>query len=79
MFRGRLNADETGKSDAELRYENSENEFDIIEWKTENYMVSYSFLICAYNEKRQTVRYIASGACGHESKEDGPYYLSLDW
>ena len=37
----------------------------------------YWFLIFAYNDKTQRVRYIASYAV--DSFPEGPYYLSLDW
>lgn len=37
------------------------------------------YLIAAYNDKEQKMRYIASACCGHESFENGPYYLTLDW
>lgn len=42
-------------------------------WDSENYW----FLIFAFNDKTQKVRYIASYAV--DSYSDGPYYLSLDW
>jgi len=38
-----------------------------------------TYLIAAYNDKEQKMRYIASSCCGHESFENGPYYLTLDW
>lgn len=42
-------------------------------WEDENYW----FLIFAFNDKTQKVRYIASYAI--DSFPEGPYYLSLDW
>ncbi len=38
---------------------------------------TYWFLIFAYNDKTNTVRYIASYSI--DSLRDGPYYLSMDW
>lgn len=67
------------KSESEKRYEESKDEFKINEWATEEYYVSYSFLICAYNDKQQKIRYIASERCSHERLKEAPYYISLDW
>lgn len=67
----------------ELRYEESKNEFEIENWGFDDndvrYRTQYDFLICAYNDKGQKVRYIASSCCGHANRKDGPYYISLDW
>ena len=38
-----------------------------------------TYLIAAYNDKEQKMRYIASSCCGHKKFENGPYYLTLDW
>ncbi|MBQ7122711.1 MAG: MerR family transcriptional regulator [Clostridia bacterium] len=67
------------KSKAEQHYLETGNEFEIKKWDTEEYRTSYHFLICAYNDKLQKVRYIASECCYHCTPADGPYYLSLDW
>lgn len=56
-------------------YKDAGDEFDIKEWSR----VSYDFLICAYNDKQQKIRYIASGRCSHERLKEAPYYISLDW
>lgn len=66
-------------SETEKRYDESKDEFEIGEWYTEEYHISYDFLICAYNDKQQKIRYIASGRCSHERSKEAPYYLSLDW
>lgn len=66
----------------ELLYEKSKNEFEIENWDSngsDGYRTFYNFLICAYNDKEQKVRYIASSCCGHENRKGGPYYVSLDW
>ncbi len=67
----------------EFLYEESKNEFEISEWNADlnpvYFSTNYDFLICAYNDKEQKVRYIASACCGHTNREGGPYYLSLDW
>lgn len=71
------------KCDDELRYSESKNEFEIENWESHNngnrHRTRYDFLICAYNDKEQKIRYIASNCCGHANREGGPYYLSLDW
>ncbi|MBQ3044445.1 MAG: MerR family transcriptional regulator [Clostridia bacterium] len=67
------------KSKAEQHYLETGNEFEIKKWDTEEYRTSYHFLICAYNDKLQKFRYIASECCYHCTPADGPYYLSLDW
>lgn len=59
----------------EQYYKSCEDEFVIENWGR----ISYSFAVAAYNDKTQKVRYIASGCCGHNSSNVGPYYLSLDW
>lgn len=38
-----------------------------------------SYLIGAYNDTEQKMRYIASSCCGHDEFENGPYYQNLDW
>lgn len=67
----------------ELLYEESKNEFEIKKWDGSigdvRYRTQYDFLICAYNDKEQKVRYIASTCCGHANRDEGPHYLSLDW
>ncbi len=67
----------------EFLYEESKNEFEISEWNADlnpvYFSTNYDFLICAYNDKEQKVRYITSACCGHTNREGGPYYLSLDW
>lgn len=67
----------------ELLYEETKDEFKIENWDgyegREQYRTQYDFLICAYNDKEQKVRYIASTCCGHANRKGGPYYLSLDW
>ena len=67
----------------ELLYEETKNEFEIENWGLDDdavrYRTRYDFLICAYNDKDQKVRYIASACCGHANRKGGPYYLSLDW
>ncbi len=71
------------KCDDELRYSESKNEFEIENWESHNngnrHRTRYDFLICAYNDKEQKIRYIASNCCGHANRKGGPYYLSLDW
>ncbi len=67
----------------ELLYEETKNEFEIENWGFDDdavrYRTRYNFLICAYNDKEQKVRYIASACCGHANRKGGPYYLTLDW
>ena len=67
----------------ELLYEESKNEFEIKNWEGKfnslHFRTEYDFLICAYNDKEQKVRYIASSCRGPIARPDGPYYLSLDW
>lgn len=41
--------------------------------------VHHSYLIAAYNDKEQKIRYIASFCCPHHSSDTEPFYLSLDW
>ena len=72
------------KCDDELKYNESKNEFEIENWDGYvgncRYKTRYKFLICAYNDKEQKVRYIASSsATGFGNRKGGPYYLSLDW
>lgn len=64
-------------NESEQRYEKTGDEFEIEIWGKER--ISYSFLICAYNDKQQKIRYIVSECCSHEKRKNGPYYLSLDW
>ncbi len=66
-------------SEKEKNYEETGDEFAIETWVTDEYYITYDLLICAFNNKEQKMRYIASQICGHERDEDGPYYLSLDW
>lgn len=68
-----------GKKEEEKKYKETNNEFVIERWSTDEYEVTYTFLICAYNDKEQKMRYIASECCGHTTPENGPYYLTLDW
>lgn len=68
----------------ELLYEKTKDEFQIKNWDMSTpdlcYNTQYDFLICAYNDKEQKVRYIASSSItGFENRDGGPYYLSLDW
>lgn len=67
----------------ELLYEESKNEFEIKNWEGKcnslHFRTEYDFLICAYNDKEQKIRYIASSCRGPTTRPDGPYYLSLDW
>ncbi len=67
----------------ELMYGKSKDEFEIENWDNHsginNYRTRYNFLICAFNDKEQKVRYIASQCCPHANRNEGPYYLSLDW
>ena len=72
------------KCDDELKYNESKNEFEIENWDGYigncRYKTQYKFLICAYNDKEQKVRYIASSSdTGFGNRKGGPYYLSLDW
>ncbi len=71
------------RSEDEFLYDESKNEFEISKWNADynpvHYGTQYDFLICAYNDKEQKVRYIASACCYHTNREGGPYYLSLDW
>lgn len=72
------------KCDDELKYSESKNEFEIENWDGYvgncRYKTQYKFLICAYNDKEQKVRYIASSSdTGFGNRKGGPYYLSLDW
>lgn len=53
-----------------------ETEFEITDWSE---MGEYSILLCAYNDKEHKIRYAVSERCYHEQRENGPYYLSLDW
>lgn len=67
----------------EILYEKSKSEFEIKNWEGKcnslHFRAEYDFLICAYNDKEQKVRYIVSACCGNTNRKDGPYYLSLDW
>ena len=54
-----------------LYFENTDDEKE--SWEDDNYF----FLIFAYNDKTNMVRYITSYAI--DSLDYGPYYLSLDW
>ena len=63
-------------SEAEQQYKESENELDVTDWSN---VGSYRILLCAYNDKEHKIRYIISERCGHEHRENGPYYTSLDW
>lgn len=67
----------------ELLYKEAKSEFEIKNWEGEcnslHFGTKYDFLICAYNDKEQKVRYIASSCRGSITRPDGPYYLSLDW
>ena len=67
----------------DLKYTETKDEFGIENWDMRNtdsdYDTRYNFLICAYNDKEQKVRYIASSSDGFENRKGGPYYLSLDW
>lgn len=74
---GYVNGNSDEASESEQRYEETGDEFDIESWGTER--ISYSFLICAYNDKQQKIRYIVSECCSHATRKDGPYYLSLEW
>lgn len=58
-----------------LYYEDS---YTVEEEKKNNWQDKYfCFLIFAYNDQTNTVRYIASYAL--DSYDEGPYYLTLDW
>lgn len=76
-------SDEPDRCKDDLQYRDSKNEFEIENWDNHSgnnqYRTRYDFLICAYNDKEQKVRYIASECCGHANRKGGPYYLSLDW
>ncbi len=72
-----INDSSDKSNEAEQLYEETGDEFDIDNWKTER--INYSFLLCAYNDKQQKIRYIVSENCSHEKRDNGPYYLSLDW
>lgn len=68
----------------ETVYEKTKDEFQIENWDMtipeSDYDTRYDFLICAYNDKEQKVRYIASSSItGFGNRKGGPYYLSLDW
>ncbi len=68
----------------ETVYEKTKDEFQIENWDMttpdSDYDTRYDFLICAYNDKKQKVRYIASSSItGFGNRKGGPYYLSLDW
>lgn len=67
------------KSEKERHYIETNDEFEVGIWNTEEYRTSYSFLICAYNDKLRKIRYIASECCYHSTPQDGPYHLYLDW
>ena len=41
--------------------------------------MDHSYLIAAYNDKEQKMRYIASFCCAHHSSDAEPFYLSLEW
>lgn len=41
--------------------------------------MDHSYLIAAYNDKEQKMRYIASFCCAHHSSDTEPFYLSLEW
>ena len=71
--------DESENNEDKLRYEKSKNEFEIENWNKNGHTVNYDFLICAYNDKEQRIRYIASASRCYESRKNGPYYLSLEW
>lgn len=66
--------DETGE--AEGQNKESENEFAVTDWSEAG---TYSILFCAYNDKEQKIRYTVSERCGHEHRNEGPYYTTLDW
>ena len=78
---GQVSFDEdvSENNEDKLRYEKSKNEFEIETWNKNGHMVNYDFLICAYNDKEQKIRYIASASRCYESRKNGPYYLSLEW
>lgn len=78
-YSAQFSGDNSKISETEKRYEETKNEFEIGEWSTEEYHINYDFLICAYNDKQQKIRYIASGRCPHERSEEAPFYVSLDW
>lgn len=68
----------------EILYEKTKDEFQIENWDMStpysDYDTRYDFLICAYNDRAQKVRYIASSSItGFENRKGGPYYVSLDW
>ena len=78
---GQVSFDEdvSENNEDKLRYEKSKNEFEIETWNKNGHTVDYDFLICAYNDKEQKIRYIASASRCYESRKNGPYYLSLEW
>ena len=78
---GQVSFDEdvSENNEDKLRYEKSKNEFEIETWNKNGHTVNYDFLICAYNDKEQKIRYIASASRCYESRKNGPYYLSLEW
>lgn len=56
----------------------NKGDWTIIYYKNEEKM-GCTYLIAAYNDKEQKLRYIASSCCPHKSFKNGPYYLILDW
>lgn len=77
------NSEPEDRFEDDILYQKSKNEFEIKNWNDDNgvsrYRTRYDFLICAYNDKEQKVRYIASSSKGFENRKGGPYYLSLEW
>lgn len=73
--------DPENRCEDDIMYEQAKNEFDIENWdgQSGHHGTRYDFLICAYNDKEQKARYIASACCGHTDRKGGPYYLSLEW
>lgn len=48
-------------------------------YRKEEGKMDHSYLIAAYNDKEQKMRYIASFCCAHHSSDTEPFYLSLEW
>ena len=66
-------SDEYSASPREMKAITNEQKFWINNWNDDRYW----YLLFAYNDKTNRVRYIAAHAI--DSYEYGPYYLSLDW
>lgn len=56
----------------------TKNDWNII-YYIDNEKAGSTYLIAAYNDTEQKMRYFASSCCGHKKFENGPYYLTLDW